>query len=53
MRLNAHHYETERATTAGTYTVNARYDNGTGAASSHSVSVNDRQQRPLTKQNIQ
>lgn len=26
--------------TAGTYTVNVRYDNGTGAASSHSVSVN-------------
>ncbi|WP_084717678.1 RICIN domain-containing protein [Streptacidiphilus carbonis] len=26
--------------TAGTYTVNVRYDNGTGATSSHSVSVN-------------
>lgn len=31
---------TVRAPAAGTYTVNVRYDNGTGANSSHAVSVN-------------
>ncbi|WP_082467909.1 exo-alpha-sialidase [Leifsonia sp. Leaf264] len=31
---------TVQAATAGTYTMNVRYDNGTGAISSHNVSVN-------------
>jgi hypothetical protein len=31
---------TVQAATAGTYTMNVRYDNGTGAASTHNVSVN-------------
>jgi len=31
---------TVRAPAAGTYTVNVRYDNGTGATSTHNVSVN-------------
>lgn len=31
---------TVTAPTAGTYTMNVRYDNGTGAASTHNVSVN-------------
>jgi hypothetical protein len=31
---------TVQAPTAGTYTINVRYDNGTGAVSSHNVSVN-------------
>ena len=31
---------TVQAATAGTYTMNVRYDNGTGAASTHNISVN-------------